>query len=158
MNNQDFTITILVNKTAAEAFEAINSVRAWWTENVEGDTQKLNDEFSVRFGDVHYSRQKLTEVVPGEKVVWLVTDSRLTFIKDQGEWTNTRITFQISEQGDKTLVRFTQSGLVPGMECFNDCSNAWTYYIQTSLFNLITTGKGQPTLKQSEVNANSDVL
>jgi len=145
MNNQDFTTTFLVDQTSQEAFHAINNVRGWWTERVEGNTSRLNDEFSVQFWDVHYSKQKLIEVIPDTKVVWLITDSRLTFLEDQREWTGTKIVFEINKVGKQTQVRFTQLGLVPGIECFTDCSNAWNNYIQTSLKNLITTGKGQPT-------------
>jgi len=83
MKKQDYTVSIKVNATIQEAFENINSVTKWWTENVEGSSQKLNDEFEVRFGDVHYSKQKLVEFVPDKKVVWLVTDSKLNFIKDK---------------------------------------------------------------------------
>ena len=96
MKEQDYHTSITVNATAHEAFESINSVTKWWTENLEGSSQKLNDEFTVRFGDVHYSKQKLVEVVPDKKVVWLVTDSKLNFIKDKQEWTNTKISFEIS--------------------------------------------------------------
>ena len=144
MNNQSLTISILVDQAPDEAFEAINNVRGWWTENLVGSTQKQNDEFEVRFGDVHYSRQKLTEVIPGKKVVWLITDSKLNFIKDKSEWTGTKISFEITEQGHKTQIKFTHQGLVPAIECYGDCSNAWTYYIGNSLLNLITTGKGLP--------------
>jgi Holliday junction resolvase-like predicted endonuclease len=67
----------------------------------------LNDVFEVRFGDVHYSRQKLTEVVPAQKVVWRETDSRLNFLKDKSEWTDTQIRFDIAQHEGCTQVRFT---------------------------------------------------
>ncbi|MBC8046892.1 MAG: SRPBCC domain-containing protein, partial [Fimbriimonadaceae bacterium] len=80
MNDKDYNISITVNATAQEAFESINSVTQWWTENLDGSSQKLNDEFTVRFDDVHMSKQKLVEVIRDKKIVWLVTDSKLNFI------------------------------------------------------------------------------
>jgi len=148
MATSDFTITILVDQTPQEAFKCINNVTKWWTENLEVRSLKLNDEFTVHFGDIHYSRQKLVEVIPDEKVVWLVTDSNLNWIKDKHEWTNTKISFEISEKDDKTQVHFTHKGLVPEVECFDACSDAWSQYIQQSLLTLITTGKGQSGLKE----------
>jgi hypothetical protein len=139
----DFTTTILVDQTPKEAFDAINDVKAWWPGNIEGGTHKLNDEFTYRVGEVHYSKQKLIEVVPGKKIVWLVTDSKLNFVKDKSEWTGTKISFDISKKGEKTLIRFTHAGLVPDYECYNACSNAWTDIIRESLYSLITTGKGK---------------
>ena len=125
MKNQDYHTSITVNATPQEAFKSINSVTKWWTENLEGSSQKLNDEFTVRFDDVHVSKQKLVEVIPDKKVVWLVTDSRLNFVKDKQEWTNTKISFEIAEKGGKTQIHFTHIGLVPEAECYNGCSNAW---------------------------------
>ena len=150
MKEQDYDISITVNVTAREAFESINSVSKWWTENLEGSSESLNDEFTVRFGDVHYSRQKLVEIVPDKKIEWLVTDSALNFIKDKQEWTGTKIRFEIVEENGKTKVHFTHLGLTPGIECFDACSNAWSQYIQGSLLNLINTGKGQPEPKTDE--------
>lgn len=144
MKEQNYHVSITVDATAHEVFERINSVSKWWTENLEGSSQKLNDEFIVRFGDVHVSRQKLVEVIPNKKMVWLVTDSKLNFVKDKQEWTNTKISFEIVEKGGKTQVIFTHIGLVPGIECYNDCSNAWGQYIKGSLFKLLTEGKGIP--------------
>lgn len=149
MNQRDFTTSIQVDKTPMEAYDAINNVRAWWPGEIEGNTEKLNDEFTYRYKKIHYSKQKLVEVIPGKKVVWLVTDSSLNFVKDRNEWTGTKIIFEISEKNNKTEVRFTHLGLVPQYECFDSCSNAWTDIIRNGLRSLITTGKGHATLEEA---------
>jgi Activator of Hsp90 ATPase homolog 1-like protein len=140
----DFTTTILVEKTPEQAFNAINNVRGWWSEEIEGNTEKLNDVFKYHYEDVHNCTMKLIEVVPGKKVVWHVLDNYFKFTKDKSEWKDTKIIFEIAEKDGKTQIRFTHMGLVPEYECFDVCKNAWTTYIQKSLFGLITTGKGQP--------------
>jgi Activator of Hsp90 ATPase homolog 1-like protein len=144
MEKQDYTVSISVNATAQEAFKAINSVSDWWTGNLEGSSKKPGDEFTVRFGDVHVSTQKLLEVIPAKKVVWLVTDSKLNFIEDKQEWTNTTISFEITVHDNKTQINFTHFGLVPNVECYKDCKKGWDYYIKGSLFKLLTEGKGMP--------------
>lgn len=152
MKEQDYSVSINVNATPQEAFDHICNVKGWWTQDLEGSSQKSGDEFTVYFGDVHVSTQKLTEVIPGKKIVWLVTESRLNFIKDKKEWNGTEIIFDITEKNGKTQVTFTHHGLIPRIECYGDCSNAWGEYIKQSLLSLINTGKGQPTLKEVKTN------
>ena len=144
MTTPDFTTTILVDQSPAAAFDAINNVRGWWSEEIEGSTNKLNEEFNYHFEDVHRCKMKLIELIPTEKVVWLVLDNYFKFTKDKSEWTGTKIIFEITEQDNKTQIRFTHQGLVPEYECYEICRGAWTNYIQNSLRSLITTGKGQP--------------
>ena len=144
MTASNFTTTLLVDKTPEEAFNAINNVRGWWSEEIEGSTDKLNDEFTYHYKDVHRCKMKLTEVIPDKKVVWFVMDNYFNFTKDKSEWKGTKISFEISKKDKKTQIRFTHQGLVPEYECFDICSNAWTDYLQSSLRNLITKGKGQP--------------
>ena len=143
MTEQDFTTVVSVDQTPEEVFAAINDVRGWWSGEIEGDTHQLGDEFTYRYRDVHYSRQKITEFVPGARVVWRVLEAILSFASDKHEWKGTEVTFEITKQGNKTDLRFTHIGLVPTYECFEDCSNAWGFYVNGSLRSLITTGKGQ---------------
>ncbi len=74
MNNQNYTTTFTVDQTPEEAFAAITNVRGWWSEEIEGSTDKLGDEFLFHYQDVHRSKQKITELIPGQKVVWLVLE------------------------------------------------------------------------------------
>ncbi|HEY4062975.1 MAG TPA: SRPBCC domain-containing protein [Puia sp.] len=143
MNDQNFTTTLLVAQSPAEVFKAVNNPRAWWSEDIEGDTDMLNGEWTYHFQESHRSRMRTIEMIPGKKVVWLVEDNYFKFTKDPGEWTGNKIVFEISRQGDQTQLVFTQVGLVPGYECYNVCRDAWTGFIQKSLQSLITTGKGQ---------------
>lgn len=143
-NVQNFTTSFSVEQTPEEVFDAINDVRGWWSGRIDGSTVELGDEFTYRYKDVHYTRQRITETVRGKKIVWRVLEASLNFTKDKSEWTGTEIQFEISKIGSKTQIRFTHLGLVPEYECFDACSNAWTFYIGDSLRRLITTGKGAP--------------
>lgn len=147
MSDRGFTTAFTVDQAPEEVFAAINNVRGWWTgkPGVEGSTDKVGDEFTYRYEDVHFSRQKVIELIPGRKVVWLVTDANLSFTRDKTEWKGTKVTFEISRKGARTEVRFTHVGLVPEFECFDACSNAWGSYVMSSLWGLIADGKGAPS-------------
>ena len=146
--SQPLTLTITVDQTPEEAFAAINDVRGWWSGDIEGGTGKLGDVWTYRYKDVHFSKQRITELVPGKRIVWLVLDSYLSFVKDKTEWNGTEIVFEIARKGGKTEVRFTHAGLVPAFECYGGCSGAWGFYIEDSLRKLIETGKGEPNPKE----------
>ncbi len=62
MPESDFTTTFLVEQTPEEVFNAISNVRGWWSEEIEGSTDRLNDEFRYHYKDVHVCKMKLIEV------------------------------------------------------------------------------------------------
>ena len=141
MKTHDFTTTLLLDRAPAVVFNNIKQPENWWSCEIEGHSAKLNDECTDRYKEFHISRQKVIEMIPDQKVVWLVTDSQINYTEDINEWTGTKISFEISAKGDKTELRFSHLGLVPEIECFDSCSGAWTHLIQQGLFSLITTGK-----------------
>jgi hypothetical protein len=144
MSEKNFTTSILVIESPEEVFAAVANVRGWWSEQIDGHTDRLGAEFKFHYQTLHKSTQKITEWLPGRRVVWHVVDSHLSFVKDPSEWNGHDIVFEITPKGDQTELRFTQIGLVPACECYGDCSNAWSFYVNESLRDLITTGKGQP--------------
>jgi hypothetical protein len=158
MSASDFTTTLLVDQNPKEVFRAVNNVRGWWSEEIEGGTEKLNDEFTYHFEDIHQCKMKLIEVIPDKKVVWLVLDNYFKFTKDKTEWKGTKVIFEISQKDNKTVLRMTHQGLVPEYECFEICRDAWTGYIQNSLHDLIVTGKGQPNGKDKPQTENEKNL
>lgn len=142
MKTQDFTTTIVVDIPAIEAFKTILNVRTWWSglfgESFEGKSEKVGDEFSFWAGEgVHYSKQKLIELVPNQKVVWQVMESRLSFAEKKDEWNGTQFGFELSEQHGKTTIVFSHIGLVPEVECYDSCAPAWTQYVQQQLKSVL---------------------
>ena len=144
MTTKGYTTSVTVEQSPEEVFAAINNVRGWWSGEIDGRTDTLGAEFTYRYQDLHDTTQRITEWVPGKKVVWHVVDSHINFVNDRTEWNGTDIVFEISRKQGKTELRFTHAGLVPAFECYGACSNAWGSYINGSLRSLITTGKGQP--------------
>lgn len=149
MQTQDFSLSLSVDQSPETVFNAINNVRGWWSEEIEGNTSQVDDVFTYQYKDLHRCTIKLTGLVPGKKVSWQVMNNFFNFTKDNSEWVDTKIDFEISRKDNKTHLLFRHEGLVPQYECYNACSKGWTQYIQHSLFQLITSGKGQPNSSRS---------
>jgi len=153
MKDKNFTTSITVDKNISGTFNAIKDFRAWWSAEIEGKTDQLNETFFYHYKDVHLCKIKLIETVADKKLVYQVIANQFNFTKDKTEWVNTRLVFDLTSEGHKTKVVFTHEGLVPEYECYNVCRDAWTGYIQGSLKNFIETGKGKPNGKEGGLNA-----
>jgi hypothetical protein len=154
MSQESFTTSFTVDQSPEQVYAAINDVRAWWTGEVTGPTDALGAEFEYRYKTIHFSAQKVTELVPGKRVVWHVTKARLPF-ENTEEWVGTDIVFEIARKKGKTEVRFTHVGLVPSIACYGDCSGAWGFLVTDSLRRLITTGVGDPGSKAKAAYASA---
>ena len=150
MTKQDYTTSIVVNKNPKAVYTAINNVRGWWSEEIEGPTDKLNKEWFYHYKDIHLCKMKVVEMIPNQKVVWEVMENSFSFVTEAEEWMGNHLIFEIAQEGAQTKLTFTQEGLTSAYECFNVCQEAWTNYINNSLYSLITTGKGKPNPKEGD--------
>jgi len=144
MKTADFTYSLAVHASATEAMKRIAQVGYWWAKNFKGQAANLNDAFSVHFGDT-YVNFRISEVIPGKKITWLVTDCHLHWIKkDKKEWNNTQVIWTLTEQDGTTRIDFVHQGLTPACECYEDCETGWTHHLKDSLQKLIDEGTGFP--------------
>jgi uncharacterized protein YndB with AHSA1/START domain len=145
MSGQSFSTSFTVDRTPDQVLDAVTDVRGWWMTRIDGENRTVGDEFSFRVPGVHSCTMRVTELVPGERVVWQVVGNHMSFIEDQSEWLGTEIRFEVSATDGGTELRFTHDGLVPAYECFDICRNAWSFYVGQSLRRLAATGTGEPS-------------
>jgi hypothetical protein len=143
LTEQDFNLSLTVKASAKETMKKIGQVNLWWAKNFKGNAGKLNDEFSVHFGDT-YVNVKISEVIPEKKITWLVTDCNLHWIKDKKEWKNTEVIWTLKEKDGKTEIDFVHKGLTQESECYESCKPGWTGHLKDSLQKLIDEGVGSP--------------
>jgi hypothetical protein len=142
MKEQQYSASIEVSKNPADVFNCITNVSKWWSKDFEGNSSTLNDEFIINHPGTHYSKQKLVEVIPAKKMVWLVTASKLDWLdNNKEEWTGTKMIFEITFSGNNTVINFTHEGLIPGMECYSRVVQGWDMVVKDWLFNFISHGK-----------------
>jgi Activator of Hsp90 ATPase homolog 1-like protein len=133
MSASSIEIVFVTDRTPAEAYAMIVDPRRWWDGEFDGPTDVLGGEFSYVVPDLHRSVQRVTELVPGERVVWRVVDAHLTFLADPAEWTGTDIVFDLVPTSAGTEVRFVHRGITPEVECYDRCAPAWRHFVGARL-------------------------
>jgi len=143
MEKLDFSTSISVTSNPKQAFEKIARVGDWWAKSFTGKAMNVDDEFRIEFGST-WVNFKITEALSDEKIVWYVTDSYLPWLNDKAEWNNTSISWEISKQDASSTIKMTHLGLVPGIECYENCERGWTRFVTVSLRKFISEGVGLP--------------
>jgi hypothetical protein len=138
-SNGDLKIQNKLNANSKSIFEAINNPCQWWSGNITGTTDELGQEWVYRYQNIHYSKQKVVEMIQNKKVAWEVTDSYISFVENKAEWNGSRIAFEIEKNNGGTVLTFTHLGLMPTVACYEDCKHAWEFYIKESLRNSIVS-------------------
>lgn len=142
MDKLDYHVQLKVDITAERAIKAIGNISGWWAQEVDGNADKVGDQFTVHFGKT-WGKFRVTEL-NRNRVVWAVADCYLDLLQETKEWNGTRLIFLLNSAGDKTAIDITHEGLTPEKECFHDCTKGWNYYFQESLFGFLEKEQGLP--------------
>ena len=137
---EKYSVEVAFAKSVNDVFDHVIDLSKWWPEEFEGESIKLNTEFVFKTGDGHYSKNKVVEFEPNKKVVWLTTESlRKT---DNFDWTGTKMIFEVSPQGNHTVLKFTYDGVVLEHEA-NRLVQICDMTVKEMFYNFIVTGKGK---------------
>ena len=118
-------------------FRALTSpaeLAAWWT----SDTRSTDGSslLMFRFGDVGGFDMKVLDAEAPKAVRWAVVDG-------PPEWIGTTVSFDLSRDGEWTIVLFQHAGWREPVEFMHHCSTKWAVFLM-SLKSLVETGRGAP--------------
>ena len=106
----------------------------WWTEDVQGEG-KVGGVLQFRFGAGGFD-MKVLELQPAKRVLWQV-------VAGPEEWIGTKVSFDLKQAGDWSIVLFKHQGWKEPVEFMHHCSTKWGVFL-ISLKSLLETGKGAP--------------
>jgi hypothetical protein len=117
-----------------KALTTLDGLSGWWTETTQGDS-KVGGVIQFRFGPGGID-MKVVELDPNKRVLWQVVDG-------PAEWIGTKVSFDLRQEGNWTIVLFKHQGWKEPVEFMHHCSTKWAVFL-LSLKSLLETGKGAP--------------
>jgi uncharacterized protein YndB with AHSA1/START domain len=121
-----------------KALTTREGLSAWWTNDTQGEG-KVGGVLQFRFGAGGFD-MKVLELHPAKHVLWQVVD-------EPEEWIGTKISWELKQEGDWTIVFFKHQGWKEPVEFMHHCSTKWGVFL-LSLKSLLETGKGSPLAKR----------
>lgn len=136
---QDYAHDLRVKATRPEVIAALTDetvISRWWT--VVTSTARQGDDVQLLMGD----RELMVAFTVGrtdpERISWAVTSCVVA------DWVGTTPTFELHSNADGSCdISFRHVGLVPALECFDDCRAGWNHFMP-SLQMFLETGQGRP--------------
>ncbi len=123
-----------------KALATAAGVSRWWTTETTGDDRaggKIRFRFTDHGRELGVFDMKILDLDAGSRVAWQVIDG-------PEEWVGTKISFDLRQDGDFTIVLFKHEGWKEPVEFMYHCSTKWAIFLM-SLKSLGETGKGQPS-------------
>jgi len=123
------------------ALSTVDGVAGWWTKNTSGSS-KIGGTIEVRFHssagkEIGHMNMEVMALDPNKKVHW-------RFTSGPEEWVGTDVIFNLSQDGDYTIVLFGHKKWREANDFTAHCSMKWATFL-LSLKELVETGKGKPS-------------
>ena len=126
-----------VKASPTDVYDALatrEGLAAWWTNDTQGDTN-VDGVIQFRFPAGGFD-MKVLERQPGARVLWQV-------VEGPAEWIGTKISWDLKQDDDYTIVMFKHQGWKQPVEFMHHCSTKWATFLM-SMKSLLETGKGSP--------------
>jgi uncharacterized protein YndB with AHSA1/START domain len=128
---------------AYKALTTIDGLAAWWTRDTQGDCT-AGGVLQFRFGAGGFD-MRVVELHPASHVLWQVIDG-------PAEWVGTKISFELRQDGDWTILLFKHQGWREPVEFMHHCSTKWAVFL-LSLKALLETGTGAPWPNETKLDS-----
>jgi uncharacterized protein YndB with AHSA1/START domain len=116
------------------ALATIDGLAGWWTTDTSGSTD-VGGVIEFRFPRGGFDME-VVESVPDKRVTWKV-------VGGPDEWVGTIVDWDLTQEGDFTIIRFKHQGWKEPVDFMHHCSTKWATYLM-SLKSLVEQGHGQP--------------
>ena len=128
---------VIKSSSLDDVYKALTTregLAAWWTHDTQGESN-VGGVLLFRFGAGGFD-MKVLELQTAKRVLWQVVDG-------PEEWIGTKISFDLEQKGDWTIILFKHEGWKEPVEFMHHCSTKWAVFL-LSLKSLLETGKGAP--------------
>ncbi len=136
----DIRHRVVISAPLENVYQAVSTsqgISEWWTrDGVQGESLEGSTLAFYFGGSDPAAVMEVTRLDPEGSVKWRCIDGA-------DEWIGTSQSFDLSRQGDNTVVLFTHAGWRSPSEFMAHCSARWAYFL-LSLKSLVETGKGTP--------------
>jgi uncharacterized protein YndB with AHSA1/START domain len=130
-----------------EVYRALTSIARlarWWTVDARGRSDVIGGIIEIRFPGGGFD-MSVVALDPGRRVLWRV-------IEGPEEWIGTRISFDIGQEEDWTILRFKHLDWKEPVDFMHHCSTKWAIFL-LSLKSLLETGVGTPAPDETKLDA-----
>lgn len=147
----DIIHRIGIRAPAAKVYEAVataEGVSGWWTRETTA-TAKVGGRVNVRFRhkdgkEIGQMDFEMTRLEPNREVHWRI-------LAGPPEWVGTDVTFQLTQEGDMTVLNFGHRHWKEPVEFMAHCSTKWAVFLM-SLRELVETGAGKPAPEDLKID------